>query len=348
MSEQLQTYEGDGAMPAPDASQSQALQSVPLDQLRRQVNDIQHLMSDLMQDGEHYGVIPGTGDKPSLLKPGAEKLCFAFRLEPRYEVTRREIKRDDVPAGHREYEVLCTLYHIESGKRFGQGVGLCSTMESKYRYRKDDRATGVSVPQKYWDNRQASILRSALDRADVDVPEDASIGTTKESGSWQVSIRTKGENPDIADVYNTVLKMAKKRAHVDAVLTATAASDIFTQDVEDMPQFRGAAAKSSPSNQNGQSQSSGRRPTSRSNGPTEEQVDFVKDLMESSVWSEKERGNLQKRLDNYTRSQVSDMIDQMQEIIDARKAEQDTAAETDWDYVDEAEESQPAEGFEDA
>ena len=28
--------------------------------------------------------------------------------------------------------------------------------------------------------------------------------------------------------------MAKKRAHVDAVLTATAASDIFTQDVEDM------------------------------------------------------------------------------------------------------------------
>jgi hypothetical protein len=33
-----------------------------------------------------------------------------------------------------------------------------------------------------------------------------------------------------------VLKMAKKRAHVDAVLTATVASDIFTQDVEDMPE----------------------------------------------------------------------------------------------------------------
>jgi hypothetical protein len=28
--------------------------------------------------------------------------------------------------------------------------------------------------------------------------------------------------------------MAKKRAHVDAILTSTAASDIFTQDVEDM------------------------------------------------------------------------------------------------------------------
>jgi hypothetical protein len=30
--------------------------------------------------------------------------------------------------------------------------------------------------------------------------------------------------------------MAKKRAHVDAILTATAASDIFTQDIEDMPE----------------------------------------------------------------------------------------------------------------
>ena len=35
-------------------------------------------------------------------------------------------------------------------------------------------------------------------------------------------------------MYNTVLKMAKKRALVDAVLTATAASDIFTQDLEDI------------------------------------------------------------------------------------------------------------------
>lgn len=41
------------------------------------------------------------------------------------------------------------------------------------------------------------------------------------------------ERSDIADVYNTVLKMAKKRAMVDAVLTVTAASDIFTQDIED-------------------------------------------------------------------------------------------------------------------
>jgi hypothetical protein len=39
-------------------------------------------------------------------------------------------------------------------------------------------------------------------------------------------------NPDIFDQVNTVLKMAKKRAHVDAVLNF-GFSDKFTQDIED-------------------------------------------------------------------------------------------------------------------
>jgi hypothetical protein len=39
------------------------------------------------------------------------------------------------------------------------------------------------------------------------------------------------------DFYNTVLKVAKKRSLVDAVLTASGASEIFTQDVEDNPEL---------------------------------------------------------------------------------------------------------------
>ncbi len=41
-------------------------------------------------------------------------------------------------------------------------------------------------------------------------------------------------NPDVADQANTILKMACKRALVAAVLVATNASELFTQDVEDM------------------------------------------------------------------------------------------------------------------
>lgn len=50
--------------------------------------------------------------------------------------------------------------------------------------------------------------------------------------------RVEHDNP--ADYYNTCLKMGKKRAFVDALLTCTAASDIFTQDIEDEPQSFGA------------------------------------------------------------------------------------------------------------
>ena len=39
---------------------------------------------------------------------------------------------------------------------------------------------------------------------------------------------------DFATNLNTILKMAKKRAFVDAILSATHSSHIFTQDMEDI------------------------------------------------------------------------------------------------------------------
>ena len=53
-------------------------------------------------------------------------------------------------------------------------------------------------------------------------------------------------NEDLADQYNTVLKMANKRSLVAAVLNSTAASDIFTQDIEDMPQFAEKVVNAEP------------------------------------------------------------------------------------------------------
>lgn len=202
-----------------------------VEDVRSQVEKIQQLMHSLMKPDEHYGVIPGT-NKPSLLKAGAEKLGFMFRLVPEFEV-----ERHDLPGCHREYEVRCVLRHMVTGAVVGHGVGNCSTMESKYRWRKlfSEQAVGP-VPKQYWsierDNhagRQAAL---------VEAYGPGKYRTKKTDGQWKV-FRIEGEderveNPDIADTYNTVLKMAKKRAHVDAMITATAASDIFTQDIEDL------------------------------------------------------------------------------------------------------------------
>ena len=155
-------------------------------EVRQQVNQIQYLMKDVLKDGEHYGVVPGTKGKPTLYQSGAEKIAYMFHFVPSYEV-----ERADLGNGHREYDVRCTLTHRETGQVMGGGMGTCSTMESKYRYRNQ------------WENGQ----------------------------------KRRVENADIADCWNTVLKMAKKRAFVDAVKSTTAASDIFTQDVEDMPSY---------------------------------------------------------------------------------------------------------------
>lgn len=44
----------------------------------------------------------------------------------------------------------------------------------------------------------------------------------------------KYKSQDAANIANTILKMAKKRALIDATLSATRASGLFTQDLEDM------------------------------------------------------------------------------------------------------------------
>jgi len=192
------------------------------DTVVRQVGLIQHVMEKVMRDGEHYGVIPGCGKKPSLLKAGAEKLSLTFRLAPQYEVTEKPMQ-----GNHREYYVKCTLTHIPTDKVFGQGVGACSTMEGKYRFRTGEvEFTGKEVPKEFWKDRDINLIGGK------------GFSTKKnDKGKWEiVRAGEKVEHDNPADYYNTVLKMAKKRAHVDAVLTATAASDIFTQDVEDMPE----------------------------------------------------------------------------------------------------------------
>ncbi len=180
-----------------------------------QVQQIQHLMKEVMISNEHFGVIPGCGNKPSLLQPGAQKLALMFGFAAKYEIE-KTIEQN----GHREYEVTCELVNRNTNTIVGQGVGVCTTMEGKFRYRSEN--TGEPVPPEYWDTRDKSLLGGS------------GYSPRKVKGQWYIHHQVDHDNP--ADYYNTVKKMAKKRAFVDAVLTATAASDIFTQDIEDMPE----------------------------------------------------------------------------------------------------------------
>lgn len=187
---------------------------------------IVEVMNAVMKEGEHYGKIPGCGDKPSLYKAGAEVLATTFGLAPSFVVLER-----DLPNGHREYRITCTLRHIATGANVGEGVGICSTMESKYRWRNAQRKCPTCGKD--------TIIKGKAEYGGgwLCFAKKGGCGGKWPEGSKEIEGQESGrvENPDIADTYNTVLKIAKKRAQVDCTLTSVGASDLLTQDLEDLP-----------------------------------------------------------------------------------------------------------------
>lgn len=171
--------------------------------VRAQVNLMQDVMAEVMLKDTHYGVIPGT-QKPSLYKAGAEKIMSTFRLaaDPAVE----DLGRD----GEVHYRVKVAI--LSAGGAFlGAGMGECSSQEDKYAWR------GVVCDEEF----EAT-------------PENR---RRIKFAKWNGKVEQKKQvrtNP--ADVANTILKMAKKRGMIDGVLTVTAASDLFTQDIEDLPE----------------------------------------------------------------------------------------------------------------
>ena len=174
-------------------------------EMAQQVQLIQQVLAQVMKKDTHYGVIPGTGNKPSLLKPGAEKIMATFRLSADPQVL--DLSTDDVV----RYRITVRLTS-PSGRFIGAGIGECSSGEKKYLWRK-------------------AVCDAEYDETPIDRRQETwKAGYGNKPPFKQQQIMT---NP--ADFANTILKMAKKRGLVDAVLTGTAASDIFTQELEDVP-----------------------------------------------------------------------------------------------------------------
>jgi hypothetical protein len=183
-------------------------------EMRAAMTRMTEYRDSLMQQKVHYGAVPGCGKKPTLLKPGAEILIAGFNAVPRLKVD--EVEEGN---GHKTFTVTATLHDRHAGIVVGEGVGSCSTLESKYRYRNDN--TGKEVPRNYWDTKNPALIGG-----------DAYVAK-KLKGKWMICMQVEYKDP--ADYWNTCLKMAKKRALVDAALTMAAASELFTQDLEDMP-----------------------------------------------------------------------------------------------------------------
>lgn len=189
-------------------------------QVKAQVQRIQEVMAAVMQKDVHYGVIPGT-QKPTLYKPGSEKILSTFRIAAHPKEIEDLSTFDEIRYRVKVYGVAMENENV----LFGVGVGECSSNEEKYKWR-----------------------RPVCDGEFNDTPDDRKrmkwVKGYQDKPDYQIKqIRT---NP--SDVANTILKMAKKRAQIDMTLTATGASDVFDQDLEDLPEgiVEGVAEKKPP------------------------------------------------------------------------------------------------------
>lgn len=75
-----------------------------------------------------YAVIPGT-PKPSLLKPGAEKILLLFKLGFRFEIMSEVV---DFVEGTVSFMVRCIVFRKDDGGQVGESIGYCTNKEKKY------------------------------------------------------------------------------------------------------------------------------------------------------------------------------------------------------------------------
>lgn len=179
-----------------EVERERALRTVVLDYYKSQ-----------LKQGHHYYNLPGEGRnrKPALAKEGALNLCSLFKVTPDPEEPHEVLS----PDGHYTVRYRYHLRSVRTGQVVATGDGSCSTREAKYAYRW------------LWER---------------DVPKDADKDTLpkrrlKTRNGWATQYRV--PNDDLADTYNTVLKMASKRALVEAVLKLPLVSELFTQDLEE-------------------------------------------------------------------------------------------------------------------
>lgn len=192
---------------------------------RERVKKIQEALMVLDVD---YGLIPGT-PKPTLLKPGAEKLCDFYHLAARIETT--FIAGDGVTAPPLRYDAVCFL-HLGTldGPVVATGGGTANSWERRYRYRRAE-LTCVAC------GKSGALLKSKREPEYFCWAKKGGCGQTYQLSDPRITGQALGdvENPDPHELANTLLKMSEKRAHVDATLRATATSGLFTQDAEDLP-----------------------------------------------------------------------------------------------------------------
>lgn len=212
------------ASPAPRGSEERG---VALNAVRETMDALKAIRTFIKEEFRadlDYGVIPGTGTKPALLQPGAQKAAMYFNARPDHHVEKTELGN-----GHVEYLITTELTSRATGTVIGMGLGSCTTMESKYRYRKAARQCPACGAE--------AIIKGKAEFGGgwLCFKKQGGCGAKYAEDDQAITSQAAGraDNPDVYDARNTVLKMAVKRSFVAAALSLGCLSELFTQDLEE-------------------------------------------------------------------------------------------------------------------
>ena len=156
-------------------------------------------------------------EKPSLGKPGAEKLAALFGLTADFTVDKETMDVIGTTANGKQY--IAYICNLNRGSRVaGQGRGATFIEWERNSYR--------MVFSQEWET-----IKMTLSEGEYQGPlQGKSKSTDKPYTYWRVK-----ESPVFDQLaLNKAIKMAQKSAFVDAVIRTTGMSDLFTQDIEDM------------------------------------------------------------------------------------------------------------------
>jgi hypothetical protein len=223
-------------------------------------NIFRNFVNSIMRPGLDYGVIPGTGTKPTLLKAGAEKLLTLFGLTIHLELD--SIVEDWTGQDHGGEAFFYYRYNAivsRGGEFLASAHGSSNSWEGKYRFRwvnEMEIPPYTDTSRLQYKDGSISEFTFAVDKAETtgkygkpaeywkkfrDAIENGTAikirrkTKDKELDAWQIGGKLYAvPNPNPADLVNTLMKMAQKRAMVAAVLIAANASEYFTQDLDDM------------------------------------------------------------------------------------------------------------------
>lgn len=204
-----------------------------IEMARQRLVQFQQFIKEYLVEGEDYGTIPGT-PKPTLLKPGSDKLCELYGLADDYQVVQRT---EDFEKNLFDYEIKCILTSKRNGLLVSTGMGSCNSFEKRYRWRDSQR--------KCPNCGKETIIKGKEEFGGgwICFAKKGGCGakfSDKDPGILE-QVVGKVQNEDVADLKNTILKMAKKRAKIDATLSATRSSGLFTQDMEDWEPYHAPA-----------------------------------------------------------------------------------------------------------